>query len=67
MKFEVGDVVVISNPSTLYTEQFRGQRAAITAYHENEIFQYEVTFPNGQILGFDESEISVVHRAPTWK
>ncbi|WP_435270906.1 DUF3310 domain-containing protein [Streptomyces sp. 1222.5] len=58
MKFKPGEVVVIANPSTLYTSQFRGQRAAVTDYMENELFPYEVTFSNGNTLGFAEEELS---------
>jgi hypothetical protein len=60
VKFQPGEVVEISNPSTLYTEQFRGQRAAITKYLEDETFPYEVTFSNGTTLGFAEEELSPV-------
>ncbi|MFI0553398.1 DUF3310 domain-containing protein [Streptomyces scabiei] len=58
MKFKPGEVVIIANPSTLYTSQFRGQKAAVTNYLENEIFPYEVTFSSGYTLGFAEEELS---------
>ncbi|MFF1450144.1 DUF3310 domain-containing protein [Streptomyces sp. NPDC058274] len=58
MKFTPGEVIVIANPSTLYTSQFQGYRAVVTDYKENEIFPYEVTFANGTSMGFAEEELS---------
>jgi hypothetical protein len=60
VKFKPGEVVVIANPSTLYTSQFRGERAVITDYMENEIFPYQVVFANGNTLGFSEEELSTL-------
>ncbi|MFF8629660.1 DUF3310 domain-containing protein [Streptomyces werraensis] len=60
MTYKVGDVVIVSNPSTFYTDQYRGERAAVTAYVEGEIFPYELTFTNGHTLGFAEEELSPV-------
>lgn len=61
MKFEPGEVVEIANPSTLYTEQFRGRRAVVTKFVEGETFPYEVTFASGSTLGFAEEELSSVN------
>jgi hypothetical protein len=60
VSFKEGDVVVIANPSTLYTMQFLGKRGAITGILPNETFPFEVTFPGGNSLSFSEVEISTV-------
>ncbi|MFD4608301.1 DUF3310 domain-containing protein [Streptomyces sp. NPDC058440] len=64
MKYHIGRLVVISNPGTAYTEQFRGWKGAITAYQEEEPFAYEVTFPTGYSLGFAEEELSAEDLTP---
>ncbi|MGW2714595.1 DUF3310 domain-containing protein [Streptomyces sp. NPDC001356] len=58
MSYEIGQVVVVSNPSTLYSSQFRGQRAVVTDIKRNEIFPYELTFGDGQTLGFAAEEFT---------
>jgi hypothetical protein len=58
VKFPTGSVVIVSNPSTLFTSQFRDQKAGVTDYKEGEIFPYELTFPSGTTLGFAEEELS---------
>ncbi|MEV5883116.1 DUF3310 domain-containing protein [Streptomyces sp. NPDC052020] len=58
MKFNVGQSVEISKPSTAYTEHFRGQRGFISKYREDEMYPYEVTFPKGNILAFAGEELS---------
>ncbi|MFJ8699440.1 DUF3310 domain-containing protein [Streptomyces ardesiacus] len=57
MRFSVGDAVVIEEPSTAYTEQFRGARGKVTGIHENEHYSVEVRLSNGQVLGFAEHEL----------
>ncbi|MFJ9900273.1 DUF3310 domain-containing protein [Streptomyces sp. NPDC091280] len=58
MNFEVGDIVIIWNPGTPYTKQFKDHRAVITEIHEGEAFPYGVTFKNGYTLGFTAEEIT---------
>ncbi|MFF3416844.1 DUF3310 domain-containing protein [Streptomyces sp. NPDC002698] len=65
MKYSVGQVVVVSNPSTLYTEQFRGTTGIVTALVPDDQFAYELTFRSGQALGFAEEEISLVSPEPS--
>ncbi|WP_198539092.1 DUF3310 domain-containing protein [Streptomyces graminilatus] len=60
MTFEVGQIVTVSNPATLYTQQFQDARAVVTNVAAMEAFPYEVTFSNGQTLGFAEEELSPV-------
>lgn len=58
MSFELGQIVSISRPSTIYTRQFKGERAVITNLHEGDPFPYEVTFASGQSLAFAGDELS---------
>ncbi|MER6102377.1 DUF3310 domain-containing protein [Streptomyces sp. NPDC001832] len=60
MKFKPGEVVVISDPSTAFTEQFRDERAVVTDFKEDESYPYEVVFANGFSLGFADFEMSRV-------
>jgi hypothetical protein len=56
--FELGQIVTISRPATIYTQQFKGERAVITNLHEGDAFPYEVTFANGQSLAFAAPELA---------
>ena len=58
MKFEVGQVVVISNPSTKYTQQFKGERVVVETIREGDTFPYGVIFRSGKTLSFAEAELS---------
>jgi hypothetical protein len=61
VKFEIGEVVAITNPSTFYTEQFRGQYAVVSNFIEGEAFPYAVMFSDGRELGFTEEELARVY------
>lgn len=58
MSFELGQIVSISRPSTIYTRQFKDERAVITNIYEGDPFPYEVTFASGQSLAFAGDELS---------
>lgn len=58
MSFELGQIVTVSNPSTIYTRQFKGERAVITNIFEGDPFPYEVTFASGQSLAFAPDELT---------
>ncbi|MEV0470742.1 DUF3310 domain-containing protein [Streptomyces prunicolor] len=58
MSFDVGQIVVVSKPSTTYAEQFKNAHGAVTNIVEDEPFAYELTFANGRTLGFAEGELS---------
>ncbi|MER6382070.1 DUF3310 domain-containing protein [Streptomyces sp. NPDC001118] len=58
MSFEVGQIVVVSKPGTVYTKQFQGERVVITNYFKGDPFPYEVAFKNGHTLGFSGEELS---------
>jgi hypothetical protein len=58
VSFELGQIVSISRPSTIYTRQFKDERAVITNIYEGDPFPYEVTFASGQSLAFAGDELS---------
>jgi hypothetical protein len=58
VSFELGQIVSISRPSTIYTRQFKDERAVITNIYEGDPFPYEVTFASGQSLAFAPDELS---------
>jgi hypothetical protein len=58
--YQVGQIVVVSNPGTPYSQRYKGEAAVVTDYVENEPFAYELTFRSGQTLGFAEEELSPV-------
>lgn len=64
MRFSVGDTVVIEEPSTAFTEQFRGVRGKVTGIQEDEHYSVEVALSNGQVLGFAEHELDSDDLAP---
>jgi hypothetical protein len=58
VSFELGQIITVSRPSTIYTQQFKGERAVITNIHEGDDFPYEVTFASGLPLAFAGDELS---------
>jgi hypothetical protein len=56
--FELGQIVTISRPTTPYTQQFKGDRVAVTNVYEGDPFPYEVTFPSGRSLAFAADELA---------
>jgi hypothetical protein len=57
VSFELGQIVTVSRPSTIYTRQFKDERAVITNIYEGDPFPYEVTFASGQSLAFAADEL----------
>ncbi|MGW5773086.1 DUF3310 domain-containing protein [Streptomyces longwoodensis] len=60
MTFTEGQVVVVSDPATLYTSQYKGMRAVVTSIVPHESYPYELTFANGSTLGFQAEELSAL-------
>jgi hypothetical protein len=60
VSYEIGQVVIVSAPSTPYAQRFQDARAVITSVVPGEVFPYELTFKSGQNLGFAEEELSPV-------
>lgn len=58
MKFEVGEVVTVSKPSSTYAESFRGKRGVVTGVDESQSYPVVVTTEDGWMESFLEKEVT---------